>query len=576
MTVDKLNPDISRDGSAAPNVSNATLTRYGHFVVYTFLMTLPVLVALVISHVGGPYSWDDGTITLAFGQTLFATGEFALNASSPRVEGSSSLLFTILSGGVIHGLALDFNEAVICSRVISALFLGATSCLLFHILRRSLSGLHAALISALYCLLPVHYAEVFNGMEMTAFAFFLLLYFHFLNQRPLFALAVLPFVILIRIEAGFYLLVVLALATWAALPLDRSRFLQHLCATVLMLLALQLFRTLYFDSFFPNTILAKMHPPYSASGFRGIELKFLGFVDFLKHYAVPIIAIPVLFFLAGPKRRVRPEHLLIIAFGLFAILSGRNWGYDARMTLSLLAPAIVGVAAASYALAEKGKSATLSLLPAALILLTIAGHSVGSIGSVRQLLSALATGASYSEFSELDVSNLDPTQPYSHGFYGVTPDNYRITGEAAEAMAERLDLPVIKFAVPDVGGLGLCCDTVAVIDIALLTNPVLAKRGYAGFDEYLSNVTPDLIQTHGIWSLVTGMYDSQYFQENFTPILFRNNFMYLRNDHAEMLLSRGDATRTSFRAFDFGTVRYGTDVSNGLYAITESSLLQVR
>lgn len=550
-------------------------TRGGANTLKSILLCFfPVAISIMISGLAGPYSWDDGAITLAFGQTLFESGEFALTPSSPRVEGSSSLLYTILNGAIIWAGGLDFYDAINASRILSALFLGATAFLLFKVLSGYMQDFYAFSAALIYCIIPVNYMEVYNGMEMNAFAFLLVLYFHLLRTQNYLALAVLPFLVLVRIEAGFYLLVVLLLSWWIDTD-EKNRYRVHLLAVLILISVLQLFRISYFGSFLPNTVLAKMHEPYSYEGLGGISLKIQGLVEFLQFYAVPIAALLIVLQISRWKARLQPEHLLILAFGFFALLSGSasTWGYDARMTLALLPTALVAVAYAGHM--PQGEATRSFSLAALLVGLTIGGYAVATMDTSRALLSRLETGARYSALAEADVSNQEPSAPYEYGWYGITPENYRITGEAVEELSSRLGLDVIAFATPDVGGVGLCCSRLMVLDMALLTNPTLAANGYAHFEVYLTENRPDVIETHGVWSEVTRIYDGAYFQENYVPLVFRNTLFYLRQDHADVLLGAEGARIRAADAFDWETVRYGGGRRERTYVASVGSVIEI-
>ena len=145
--------------------------------------------------------------------------------------------------------------------------------------------------------------------------------------------------------------------------------------------------------------------------------------------------------------------------------------------------------------------------------------------------------------------------------FGVTPENYRLTGLAVDRIRKSIDRDVISFMVPDVGGLGLCCSKIQVVDSALLTNRDLAKIGYEYFDDYLAKTLPDVIETHGIWSEVTKIYESKNFENNYTPIVFENNFLWVRNDILSLLNTSAllRKKRTSNLSF-LQSVRYNQDI----------------
>ncbi|WP_027194001.1 hypothetical protein [Paraburkholderia sprentiae] len=65
-----------------------------------------------------------------------------------------------------------------------------------------------------------------------------------------------------------------------------------------------------------------------------------------------------------------------------------------------------------------------------------------------------------------------------------------MTGASVDHLREYLGQPTLKFTTPDVGGAALCCDHLDILDSALLTNASLARRGYAGFADYLNKERP--------------------------------------------------------------------------------------
>ncbi|MEM8592219.1 MAG: hypothetical protein AAGF13_06795 [Pseudomonadota bacterium] len=485
---------------------------------------------------------------------MFESGSFALNASSPRVEGSSTLLYALLNGFFIHALSLSFEAAIELSRSMTAGFVAATALLLFYILKDHIGRGYAVLLAGFYAVLPASYIEVFNGMEMCAFGFLLLLYFHLLGRAPWAALAVLPLVVLIRIEASFYLLIVMAAAWLFARREDARTYLIHFAVLVAIAGALQLFRLAYFESFFPNTVLAKMHPPYSAEGTAGFTQKSRGLGDYFQHYFGAILVFVLVWAITRWQRLDRPEYFLIPAFAIFALLSGEAWGYSARMTLALLPTALIAIVLISSK-APMLKQGRVALL----IMLAMAGHAAGSLTDVRAFAFNLTVGTTLQDMKMRDVSNRDPSAPYRHGFYGVTPENYRLTGLAVVQLSDMLGLKQTAFAVPDVGGLGLCCQTVEVIDIALLTDPELAREGYVDLDSYLKRKNPDMIQVHGLWSRTSGLLSGENFQAGYQPLIYENTLIYLRNDHLDALIGSGAAVSTNPESIDWARVRYATE-----------------
>jgi len=119
-----------------------------------------------------------------------------------------------------------------------------------------------------------------------------------------------------------------------------------------------------------------------------------------------------------------------------------------------------------------------------------------------------------------------------------SPLAYRKNGEAAEHMRELLGRPTISVLFADVGAASLCCQNIEVLDLGLLANRELSEKGWSGFPDYLAEKRPDLIQTHGVWSQESDIYDDPYFRRNYSPIVVYDSLFYLRNDEFSVLRSR--------------------------------------
>ena len=129
-------------------------------------------------HFVGPYGWDDGAITLAYSKTFAETGRFALTASSETVEGTSSLLFTFLMVILHLILDFDFNGFIHASQVVAYIFLVGILLLMYPVIKNGVgNSIRAIAILAVFALLPMFSAEIFNGMEMTLLGFLITLYY---------------------------------------------------------------------------------------------------------------------------------------------------------------------------------------------------------------------------------------------------------------------------------------------------------------------------------------------------------------------------------------------------------------
>ena len=121
---------------------------------------------------------------------------------------------------------------------------------------------------------------------------------------------------------------------------------------------------------------------------------------------------------------------------------------------------------------------------------------------------------------------------------GTTPANYRYTGKSIDLIRKALELKTVSFLVPDVGGLSLGHEKIRVLDSALLTSTYLAKHGYQAFGRYLKTEKPDIIETHGLWSHVSGIYHLDDFRNNYFPVIVQDHWLYLRRDHVDYLSSK--------------------------------------
>ena len=115
--------------------------------------------------------------------------------------------------------------------------------------------------------------------------------------------------------------------------------------------------------------------------------------------------------------------------------------------------------------------------------------------------------------------------------YGSTPAELGATGHLFEKIRSSLDLPTLTVAIPDVGGTSLASPRTRIIDTGLLTSKELARNGYQYLPELLEREQPDIIETHGIWSKVSKIYNVKFFRENYVPIIANDHWLYLHKSH---------------------------------------------
>lgn len=529
---------------------------------------------LTAVHLAGPYAWDDGAITLAYSKTLAETGRFALTASSEVVEGTSSLLLTFLMAALHLAFDFSFNNFIFASQILAYIFLLATLILMYPIIKQGAGHTnYAILILATFALLPMFSAEVLNGMEMTLFCFLITLYYLKFYEKIIWLLILTPLILLVRFESIFYLGLTLLLVLIA--EQERKRTLLIGLYTGLIFVVLTSLRWTYFDDIFPNTIWAKMNPPYSSANLLGsIRNKLAGGEEFIQVTMWLLLPL-IIAFLAKSKQSPRHYvgYFLVLSFAIFTLITGRNWGYEGRMFLACI-PVILLLAFHTISEPEDKRFRILSLpsnsevtfvykmLLLWIVIVSVAFAHISNANLHLRNLKLFTVGGYHQgllpEAINLIVEKLlARSNPEFKTSFGVTPENYRLTGLAVDSIRKALKLQKISFMVPDVGGLGLCCSQIEVIDSALLTNRNLAKQGYKSFDTHLATRSPDVIETHGIWSEVSGIYSSPYFQMNYQPIVFDNNLLWVRNDIYDRLKLSSELTSQNLAVpIDLSLVRY--------------------
>jgi fumarate reductase subunit D len=267
--------------------------------------------------------------------------------------------------------------------------------------------------------------------------------------------------------------------------------------------------------------------------------------------------------------------LLAASFAVFAAITGKNWGYDGRMCLASL-PVLLFVFGISLRYSVflrksiniriRGFSASIAselVLYALLVSSLIGMHQANKNLFIVNIKLALAGGYYQRLLPEYlsDVARgwLQADKANLAFWYGTTPENYKITGMAIEKLRTILKLEEISFMTPDVGGLALCCENIKVIDSALLTNSFLARHGYGAFSSYLERTRPDVVETHDPpWSIVSGIYDSAFFRENYLPMVLENNLLWVRRDHIDPILASTTIEKKRVnKVEDVKPLRYG-------------------
>jgi hypothetical protein len=531
-----------------------------------------LLMNLLGIYLVGPYGWDDGAITLAYAKTLSEHKIFALTSVSEVVEGSSSLLYVFLIASLHKFIGFDFMGFILASQMIAFSAVCATLICVFMSLQRSIHyPLYRYIVVILLGTLPMFTAEVFNGMEMSLFTLllFLLIISHQTKSWSFYFLV--PLVLLARFESIFYLLFAFTFLLFFDKD-NRPRIFSLGIYIALIFGLITSLRWIYFHDFIPNTIWAKMNPPYSSGGsFRLFKLN--GITEFLDvNFFLIIGAFAFSILRKKWDLLLDMKFWLVVSFGIFTLLTGKVWGYQGRMFLACL-PLLLLIITDNFSTQTEDPNDLIvncgnhkipidrQLFAISVLVICLLGVHLSNFALHRSNLATAIDGGYYQErlpkSLKMLVKKCRSNANSDRYWYGVTPENYRITGVAVEKIRTLLDLNTITFMVPDVGGLGLCCERIRVIDSALLTNDFLAKEGYEKFYSYLSKVAPDVIETHGVWSEVSGIYQSSFFRHNYTPVVFENNLFWVHRLQTERLLQSPLITKSPIEDGSLlATVRY--------------------
>ncbi len=500
---------------------------------------------VLLSWLTGPHGWQAGATNAAFARTLAETGSFAVTGTSEVVEGSTSLLFTLVLAAVFVAIPADFETAILASQALALAGLLVTMLLLGSRLKEAGTARPARLlILAAFLLLPAHLNEVQNGMEMTWFAALLLLLVLLFDRGSYLAIFVIPLLLMVRFEAAGYLL----FAFTALFLFDREYRMAHvvfLITTILSVAAIAAGRFWMFGDVVPNGVWAGLTlPTDGATALAGIA-QFLG-----ETFELLLIAVLLAAVFRGTSLLRDIKFWLAVGFAGFALMAGPFEGHAGRMALALLPVLIVFVIEqvdlpeeAAPAIAPPGRAP----FWAALIAILAAG--IGSVESGRAALEKAAHGG-------VAQGLITPELAAQAGFAGVAAPVE--TAEAAHRTARALaglqgalgsDITVLTHKI---AGLGLCCEAPGprVLDLTPVANPAMARGGYAGFADWMAEENPDLIVASGPWAERSGLYDSGALTAGYRPLIHAETLFWLRADHYATLAERAGTEMTAVRKSD--------------------------
>ena len=481
--------------------------------------------------------WDDGAITLAYARTWWHTGTFALTPISPVAEGTSSLLWTSVMGAA--SLVTDVNSAhsndalLAISKITSAACFCVVLSLFYLLAGYFLEARYRDMAVIVLSLSVTPIAEIANGMEMTCYAMLVLVVAvawlrEQVPSRALLGLCILSsaLIVMIRFESIIFLPVFFA-GLALARP-DRSTSLLALVATdAVVFTCLEAWRWLTFDSFLPNTILAKRWPPYTIPGLLHQGYRhFIGLIELPLVFAGPVVGILLLLLISilkgtpwttvynfGSSHRGNTRFLVCMSTGalVFGLSLGYNWGAVGRM---------------GFAFA-----------PFVLLLLVFCIQSVLSkqrgVGAIITTIIFVQAVFVLAQLPRLIKNAVPVSLVEAHG-------------RDIERIRLSLERPSLSVMIPDIGGTALCCQNLRLLDTGLLGNQTLAHQGYGAIPELIQQEKPDMIETHGSWAH-DGRFYSNSLLAGYKPVIFNDLVVFLKSSLAADLLRSNRFMQTNCR-----------------------------
>ncbi|GMO63623.1 hypothetical protein [Bradyrhizobium ottawaense] len=505
-------------------------------------IAMQVAITMAVVLLVGTRGWDDGAITLAYSKTFAATGRIALTPLSEQVEGFSTIAWFLINSFVAL-FQPSFATAIAVAQGMTGLFF-CLSILQIWLLTKDLKldKFASALLLSTYAALGMSLSEIANGMEMPLLCFTGVgvvrnLYF---RSNLLQAAAFGSVFLLTRFEAMVYYAFILAPLLYERRTKD---FVILALTGTAVLGGTEALRLWLFSDWVPNTIYAKMQPPYHEDNLRELVKKVSAAFEVVRAMPLLFSSIAVIVYLHfarfldafNQRTELFTKSLYLFApmFGVIAFNSaiGTNWGYVGRMQTLVFPFALL-----LFGFWSKKLELFRSELQRSYVLIaTIVTVVVSWWSSAKPPLSQ----------AYLTIRSQAQSAPF-----GVTPASYRLTGLAVDRIRELTGRASITFLTPDVGGVGLCCSRVRIVDLGILANRILAHQGYGALDEVISTERPEVIEAHEMWAKIPMLYKLASFTQSYEPLIIDNTRMYVRRDVAKELLVSGFAVTCSLEDKD--------------------------
>ncbi len=264
-----------------------------------------------------------------------------------------------------------------------------------------------------------------------------------------------------------------------------------------------IWRHAYFGLWMPNTVYAKLWQPYHAAptltAFAATRLHAVAEVGIVLLGPILVAAI-VLIAVRKPIINVAVPHPILVGSAVacvcFGMIFGHNLGHPGRMVESLLPMTL-------------------------LLLLDLVRRSASSPAVLSRAFLAIA-------LVQIGIWTIFLGNLIVKGD-SIPISRFEVEGLGPDAMRRALGMDRMKIMIPDVGGAGLCCERLEVLDSALLTNPYLAKHGYGQFEPYFRQQQPDVVVIHGEWAQLSHIYSTGVL-DSYGIVAFRGMRFFVRDD----------------------------------------------
>ena len=318
-----------------------------------------------------------------------------------------------------------------------------------------------------------------------------------------------------------------------------------------------MWRWWYFGALLPNTITAKRHPPYSDPAWHeGVKARLMqpGAIVAACWFAALVAAGYLAYLLM--TRQAKPGSfarewrrsyelrfaLLFTGFaGLLATGIGPNWGPPLR-TFYAGWPFLLGLVLLPLGMGDRAPRGQRGVLAGATAVLC--GLTLWRMAGLLGEMSAV-NAPTYMQYVTVDkIARLN----------GMLDDVRVASGRKT-----------LVYAGPDIGGILLYAKGIQVVDLGLLCDQVLARKGFAAVETYvLGERRPDVIEVHRFWTRLTGLESSPRFRAEYEPVEVDGIRVFLRRElvagiPAERLREERFSEDGSFAEYDpqaFPYIRY--------------------